>query len=104
MIDERVEPGSVEYELIEERDAKITEYPEWGVLKRTSWTRSLADESSFGIAGNEMLDNRSIRRRGADPPKNESGRTRSVFLFIVPRLRWVSSGNGSIIAAANRFK
>jgi hypothetical protein len=65
-------------------------------------TRSLADESSFGIAGNEMPLIRSLFRRGADPPKNESGRTSTVSSLLQLKWRAVSSGNGSFIAAANR--
>ena len=35
----------------------------------------MADKSSFGIPGNGIEKNFRDRRHGADPPKNESGRT-----------------------------
>src|ERR1700730_12605510 len=78
-------------------------YPEWGISQRRSSTRSLAHESSFRIAGNGMAVIQSDCRRSADPPKNESGRT-SALLSPATSLRYVSAGNGSFIAAANRFK
>jgi hypothetical protein len=46
-----------------------------------------------------MLFNQSLRRRGADPPKNESGRT-GISSGVQTR-RYVSSGNGFFIAAVN---
>jgi hypothetical protein len=48
---------------------------------------------------NRILLNSIFRRRGADPPKNESGRTRTTS--GVRTSRCVSSGNGFCIAAVN---
>src|SRR5712672_2224837 len=78
-------------------------YPKLGMCKRESVTRPLADKSSFGISGNGMLLNSSSRRRGADLPKNESGRTGTQFLSqkSTETSRLVNSGNGFRIAAAN---
>ena len=50
-------------------------YPEGGISQRSSSTRLLLDKNSFGNAGNEIPYNRRVRRHGADPSKNESGRT-----------------------------
>ena len=47
-------------------------YPEKGELERERWTRWVADRGRFGNTGNEKPVNLRLRRRGADPPKNES--------------------------------
>ena len=75
-------------------------YPESGIFQRVSVTRPLADKRSLVIDGNGMLLNESSRRCGADPPKNESGRTDATLGFAQTS-RCVSSGNGFCIAAAN---
>jgi|SRR5712671_2831657 len=75
-------------------------YPESGMSSRVSMTRPLADKSSFGTDGTGMLSNLSSRRCGADPPKNESGRIGITWLYAETS-RYVSSGNGFCIAAAN---
>jgi len=75
-------------------------YPESGMSQRMSVTRPGADKSSFGIDGNGMLLNLSVRRRGADPPKNESGKIGATSPYT-ETCRSVSSGNGFRIAAAN---
>jgi len=79
-------------------NASGEKYPESGMSQSSSLMRPWADKSSFGIDGNGILSNRSVRRRGADPPKNESGRTRAPF---VQTYRCVSSGNGFCIASVN---
>lgn len=67
----------------------------------SSRTRWLVDESSFGNAGNTISTKCSDRRRGADPPNNESGRTS--FGSPNRRISKVSrAGNGFCIAATNR--
>src|SRR6266852_2946398 len=71
-------------------------YPEWGIL-----TRPVADKSSLGNPGKRTRLNRRSCRRGADPPKNDSGTTEGVSssnasLQIVNS---VNSGNGCCIAA-----
>src|SRR5712671_947660 len=50
-------------------------YLEVGIFSRERWTRSL-DTKSLGNDGNAMPCNSNDRKRGADPPKNASGRTR----------------------------
>jgi hypothetical protein len=50
-------------------------YPEWGIFISRSSTRWVADKRSFGNPGDGMEVKARYRRRGADPPKNESGRT-----------------------------
>jgi len=39
----------------------------------------VVDKSSFGNVGNGMAFKTRNRRRGADPPKNESGRTGTIL-------------------------
>src|SRR6267142_3720721 len=75
-------------------------YPEWGISQRYRVTRSVVDKSSFPNPGNGMPVNWISRRRGADPPKNESGSTAAFLLFDV-RIRMVRAGNGFI--ATNCF-
>src|SRR6266403_5250171 len=58
----------------------------------------MADERSFGNSGNGMPSNQTVFRRGADPPKNESGMTGSVSALDLSD-RYVISGNGTCIAA-----
>ena len=73
-------------------------YPEWGIIQRSRKTRSLVDKSRFGSAGNGMRIKVSDRRRGADPPKNESGRFGTVTdSFDEERYRCVSARNDSCI-------
>lgn len=54
------------------------------------------DNSSFPNVGNGMLLNSSDHKRGADPPKNDLGRTGAVVSFD-SRVRDVSAGNGFFI-------
>jgi len=54
--------------------------------------------SRFGNPGNGMPCNAMYHRRGADPPKNESGRNGAVSERDWS-IRPVSSGNGTCIAA-----
>ena len=56
----------------------------------------MEDKSSLGNPGNGMECRASVRRRGADPPKNESGWT---GISTPKNRRPVSSGNGCCIAA-----
>jgi hypothetical protein len=58
-------------------------YPESGISKRWRIMRSVADKRSFPNAGNGngMPVNCSDRRRGADPPRNESVMTGASFSF-----------------------
>ena len=58
----------------------------------------MADKRSFGKPGNVMQPNWRCSRHGADPPKNDSGRTGTVSSFE-SRTRTVSSENGTCIAA-----
>jgi hypothetical protein len=76
-------------------------YPESGMFQRLSETSRWADKSSFGIDGNGILFNLSLRRRGADPPKNDSGRTGTTSFIQTSTSRCVSSGNGFCIASVN---
>jgi len=80
--------------------ASDEKYPESGISQRVSVVRPLADKSSVGIDGNGMPSNENVRRRGADPPKNESGRTGATSQYTETSMR-VNSGNGFCIAAAN---
>src|SRR6267142_4460060 len=70
-------------------------YPEWGISQRYRVTRSVVDKSSFPNPGNGMPSNQISRRRGADPPKNESGST-GAFASFDKRSRLVRAGNGFI--------
>ncbi len=47
-------------------------YPENGELERQRWTRWVADRGRYGNTRNEKPVNLKLRRRGADPPRNES--------------------------------
>lgn len=58
------------------------------------------DKSSVGNAGNAILSNRSVRRDGADWPKNSAGRKDSSSL-IDSSERYVSEENGCSIVAKN---
>jgi hypothetical protein len=58
----------------------------------------VADKSSFDNPENSIPSKLSDRRRGADPPKNESGTTGTV-LSLDSKFKHVSSGNGTRIAA-----
>jgi len=73
-------------------------YSEWGRCDIDRVTRLLADKSRFGNAGNAMSRSLSVRRRGADPPKDESGRAGGKISedHRHHRSRCVSSGNGAI--------
>ena len=73
-------------------------YPEWGILHRRRVTRWVADKRRFGNPGNGMPSKSKVRRRGADPPKKESGMTGAVSPVEWSR-RYVNSGNGTCIAA-----
>lgn len=53
--------------------------------------------STFGKLGNGMPSNQSPRRRGVDPPKNESGTATAVPHDLSHKV--VSSGNGACITA-----
>src|SRR6266850_3046628 len=70
-------------------------YPEWGISQRYRVTRSVVDKSSFPIPGNGMPLKEIVRRRGADPPKNESGST-AAFSSFDQRIRVVRAGNDII--------
>jgi hypothetical protein len=70
-------------------------YPELGISQRCRVTRSVVDKSSFPIPGNGMPSNRILRRRGVDPPKNESGST-GAFKSCDVRHRFARAGNGFI--------
>jgi len=72
-----------------------------GMCTRRRWTRSLAIKCSSRIAGNGMKLHSSDRRRGADPPKNDSG-TISPLLSYRKSVRDVSSGKGYFIIAMKR--
>jgi hypothetical protein len=74
-------------------------YPEYGIRSRRSVTRSVADKSSFCGAGNEMPCKSSDRRRGVNPPRNESGRTGGHLSSAEESSRDVSAGNGFFIAS-----
>ena len=50
-------------------------YPGCDTRKRLRLTRSRADKTSFGNAGNGMSDRWSDFRRGVNPPKKVSGST-----------------------------
>jgi len=73
-------------------------YPKLGMSVRQRVTRSLVDKSSLGNARNGMPHNKTSRRRGADPPKNELGRVGG-FSSSGARWRYFNSGNGFFIAA-----
>jgi len=60
----------------------------------------VVDKSSFGNAGNAILFKRNVRRDGADPPKNPSGRTNSSS-SIDSSERYVSAENGHRIMSTN---
>src|SRR6266850_2208144 len=70
-------------------------YPEWGILERERRTRSVVDRSSFPNPGNGMPVKDNVRRRGADPPRNESGST-GAFPSFDERIRSVRAGNDFI--------
>src|SRR6266478_592426 len=82
----------------QERIASGEMYPELGILQSSRSTRSVADKSSFRNPGNGMRVKESDCRRGADPPKNESGSTGTVS-SSENSSRDVSAGNGFSIAA-----
>ncbi len=75
-------------------------YPEGGMPESSSRTRQVADKSNFGNPENKVQSNVKDRRRGADPPRNESGMTGSVSSSGKSR-RSVNSGNGTCITARN---
>ena len=56
-------------------------------------------KSSFGNPENEMPYKWNDCRRGADPPKNESGRTGFIPIYLA-RLRFFSAGNSTCINIA----
>ena len=58
----------------------------------------VADRSSFGNPGNGMECKVRDHRRGADPPKNESGMTGGVSPYD-QSCRSINSGNGTCIDA-----
>ena len=74
--------------------------PDFGICQRSQATRSVADKSSFPNAGNGngMPLKSSDRRRGADPPRNESGMTGALSSFETS-VRSVNSWNRFFIAA-----
>lgn len=53
-------------------------YPASGISQRRRERRCLADKAKEENVGNEMPTKANDRRRGADPPKNDSGRTSAV--------------------------
>ena len=61
-------------------------------------TRFVVDKSILGSPGNEMAFKQKHRRRGAEPPKNESGRTGPYTTDLPDRYRAASFGNGTSIA------
>jgi hypothetical protein len=73
-------------------------YPEWGTLESQRRTRWVADKRRFGNPGNGTAHRTTDRRRGADPPKNERGRTGTYDESINDSHRNASSGNGTSIA------
>ena len=78
-------------------------YPESGIFRRVRWTRLVADKRRPGRAGNGMRLSSRYCRRGADPPRNPSGRAGGGGLSVkVSKVSWTSAGNGFCIAAANR--
>ena len=63
-------------------------------------SRSVVDKSSFGNAGNGMRSKWSVRSRGADPPKKESGKIgESKFSELSQSARSSRTRNGLLIAA-----
>jgi hypothetical protein len=64
--------------------------------------RSVADKRSFGNPGNRMPSNSRSFRRGADPPKNESGMT--VAVSNEKSARCLSTGKGFCIAIETSSK
>ena len=88
-----------------ERQATIPSgeiYPEWGISQSRRSTRSVADKRRFGNPGNGMRSNQRKRKRGVDPPKNESGATGGVSRSSSDASRrCVNSGNGRLIAVMN---
>ena len=80
-------------------------YLDWGIFQRWRVTRWLVDNSSFPNVRNGMLLNLSDCKHGADPPKNDLGRTGAIVSFN-SRVRDVSAGNGFFIvtnAFNNKF-
>jgi hypothetical protein len=73
-------------------------YPESGIFTSQRLTRWVADKSSVGNPGNEMPSKERYRRRGADPPKNELGKTDMYGKPSIDRDSAASSGNGTCIA------
>src|SRR6266850_7178510 len=76
-----------------------------GMFSSVSETRFGAEKSSLGNAGNLTKDKASVRRDGADPPKNASGMgmyrsTSSSTSSDELRERDFSAGNGFSITAA----
>jgi hypothetical protein len=73
--------------------------PERGIPTSQRLTRSVGDDSSFGNPGNGTAIKARNRRRGADPPKNESGRIIGTYTYNKSSLAYdryspASSGNG----------
>lgn len=79
-------------------------YPECGILRRVRETRPVADKRSLGSEGNEMQFNSRVCRRGACPPRNQTGRAGVELLRIKKQssARYVSAGNCPCIAETDR--
>ena len=78
-------------------------YPEGGISERMRRERFAADKCNFGNAGNEMPSKESDCRRGADPPRNESGRPDAVEMCGGSESSTcISSGKGRPNATASR--
>ena len=75
-------------------------YPERPIFERVRQTRSFADKRNFGSAGNGMVVRLRDRKRGADPPKNPSGRGAGRRKEDASS-RCIRAGSGSRIAEAN---
>jgi hypothetical protein len=75
-------------------------YPASGICQRRRERRWLADKAKEGNVGNGTPTKVNNRSCGADPPKNESGRTIAVP-SLNERRRYVRAGSGSSITAEN---
>jgi hypothetical protein len=73
-------------------------YPEPGISSRRSVIRSVVDKSSFWGTGNGMPYKSSDRKRGANPPRNDSGRTGGHLSSDDESCMDFSSGNGTLKA------
>src|SRR6266849_10146066 len=66
--------------------------------RRERSARWVAGKSKFGNHGSGMATKAIFRRRGADPPKNESGRSGTYDMPLNDKYSAASSGNGTCIA------